>query len=324
MNILVTGAAGYFGSVLVFDLLRQGHAVRGVDALFFGEPRITVAEFSRHYDFVRADLRDRAAVARVVEGMDAVVHLAALVGHPICDGHPETSQEINVGVTAHLIDAARSAGVPRFLLASTCSNYGITPAGVLADESTPLKPVSIYAETKVQAERCVLGAAAAGFDAAVFRFATLFGLSPRMRFDLLLNELTRDAWLEGRIVLRGADTWRPFIHLDDASRAVQMWLAAPDAGTSGQAVNIGGLNLRKRDVGDLLAHHVPRLRIDVADVDSDGRDYSVSLARASSVLGFTAARTAEEGITAVLHALQAGEFDHPMSHRYTNVRATIG
>ena len=321
MKILVTGAAGYFGSVLVPSLLRRGHDVRGVDALMFGGGGIERLAANDRFELVRADVRH--PLAQALEGVDAVVHLAALVGHAICDKDPDATREINHLAARHLLASARDAGVTRFLFASTCSNYGVTPTGTIADEDTPLKPTSLYAETKVAAEGDTLAARSATFHPTIFRFATLFGMSPRMRFDLLLNELVRDAWSSRAIILHGADTWRPFLHVEDASAAVNVWAETPAAVTSGAVFNVAGENVRKRDVGALLQAELPDLRVSAAAMEHDVRDYRVSVEKARRLLGWSASRSTRDGVREILEALAGGAIPDPGGAQYTNLEPRL-
>ena len=319
-RILVTGAAGYFGSVLVAALLRGGHRVVALDALLFGGHGLGAAIGDPAFQFIHADLRDAGVPGPALEGVHAVVHLAALVGHPICDKNTDAARRINIDATEALLALAGRAGVRRFLYASTCSNYGVTPPGILADESSPLHPLSVYAETKTAAGQLTVSAASSDFHTTVFRFATLYGMSPRMRFDLLLNELVRDAWISRAITLEGADMWRPFLHVRDAAAAVEAWLAAPDRDISGQVFNIAGDNIRKRDLGDLLKLVVPDLSVTLSGTAGEPRDYRVSVEKMRAILRFSPTRTTAEGVREIFDALEAGLVADPSSQRYTNLQ----
>ena len=222
MHVLVTGAAGYVGSVLVDVLLRAGHQVRGVDALAHGPaPSLLLAWGEDEFEFVRADVTDADAMGSAVVDVDAVVHLAAIVGDPACAREPELAKAINVGATRALVRAARDRDVGRFVFASTCSNYGkLDDPNAFATEDWPLRPVSLYAETKVEAELDVLEQSADGFETCCLRLATVYGVSPRMRFDLTVNEFTRDVLLAGDLVVYGEQFWRPYVHVRDAAAAV--------------------------------------------------------------------------------------------------------
>jgi nucleoside-diphosphate-sugar epimerase len=193
---VVTGGAGYVGAVLVEELLARGRKVRVIDALVHGSvPSLLLAWGHRDFEFVRADIRDREAVRAALSGAGAVVHGAAIVGDPACSRQPELAREVNLDATRALLDDAEAAGVDRFLFASTCSNYGRLDGDAVATEEFPLSPISLYAETKVASELEVLARSDNGLCGSCLRFATVFGTSPRMRFDLTVNEFARDALL---------------------------------------------------------------------------------------------------------------------------------
>src|SRR5208283_3524385 len=194
MNILVTGGAGYLGSTLVPLLLADGHRVRVLDILLHGGESTLGVWSHPSFEFVRGDICNRAELQSAVAGMDAVVHLAAIVGDPACSRQTDLARAVNLQASVALIEESERAGVPRFLFASTCSNYGkMKDANKYVDEETELSPVSLYAETKVAVEKALLQSGGNGrWCPTPMRFATLFGVSPRMRFDLTVNEFTME------------------------------------------------------------------------------------------------------------------------------------
>ena len=322
MHVLVTGAAGYVGSVLVDVLLRAGHEVRGVDALAHGPaPSLLLAWGEDQFEFVRADVTDADAMASAVEDVDAIVHLAAIVGDPACAREPELAKAINVGATRDLVRAARDRDVGRFVLASTCSNYGkLDDPNAFATEDWPLRPVSLYAETKVEAEVDVLEQSADGFETCCLRFATVYGVSPRMRFDLTVNEFTRDVLLAGDLVVYGEQFWRPYVHVRDAAAAVLA--VARGASRAG-----GRTGLQRRGERGELPQARPRrapprahsdAEIQFVKKDEDPRDYRVSFDRIEERLGFRAVRTVPEGIDEVIALLRSGLLDDPYAGVYRN------
>jgi nucleoside-diphosphate-sugar epimerase len=320
-SILVTGGAGYLGSVVVEELLARGYRVRVLDSLLHGSvPSLLLAWGHGRFEFVRADIRDPAARAHALEGVDGVVHLAAIVGDPACARAPELAREVNVEGTKALLEDGRAAGAKRFVFASTCSNYGKMNGGALATETFELRPVSLYAETKVMAEQEVLTRAADGLAGCCLRFATVFGTSPRMRFDLTVNEFARDALLSRSLVVYGQQFWRPYIHVRDAAIAILAALAAPRDGIRGEVFNAGDTrhNYRKLDLVNLLRERLPDLDVEFVHKDEDPRDYRVSFEKIKRELAFTPRRSVASGIDELIALLRSGLLDDPYAPIYRN------
>jgi nucleoside-diphosphate-sugar epimerase len=314
MRVLVTGGAGYLGSALVPILLRRQHRVRVLDALMFGASALDAPSRDPNFELCYGDIRSRECVRAALVGIDAVIHLAALVGEPACTADPELTAAINHQATREVLNAACAASVPRFIFTSTCSNYGLQQE--LADENTPLCPLSLYAETKVRAEHEVLSRTDAPIQACVVRLATLFGIAPRMRFNLLINQFCRDAVVHRVVSLYGSDAWRPFIHVEDAAAALALLLEAPAAKVQAQVYNVGSENARKRDVTDLLERHAPGLRIEQAQQAPDHRDYRVSFEKFARALGFVPARSLAQGVEELCGAIRRGAFHDPLDPKY--------
>lgn len=319
---LVTGGAGYVGSVAVEELLAAGHDVRVVDSLLHGNvPSLLLAWGRAGFEFVRADVRDRVAMRAALTGVDAVVHLAGIVGDPACARDPELAQEVNREATRALLDEAESAGVGRFLFASTCSNYGKMDDGsAYATEEWELRPVSLYAETKVDAERAVLERSGGRMATTGLRFATVYGASPRMRFDLTVNEFTRDVVVGGDLVVYGEQFWRPYVHVRDAARAIRAVLEAPAEAVGGEVFNVGATeeNYRKLDLVELLKERAPRAEIQFVHKNEDPRDYRVSFAKVEERLAFRPTRTVPDGIDEIVALLASGLIDDPYASIYRN------
>jgi nucleoside-diphosphate-sugar epimerase len=319
---LVTGGAGYVGSVVVDELLASGRSVRVLDVLAHGSvPSLLLPWGRAQFEFLKGDVRDEEVVGNALEGVDEIVHLAAVVGDPACAREPELAQEVNVEATQRLLEAAEAAGVSRLVFASTCSNYGkMTDSDVLATEEWDLRPVSLYAETKVHAERAVLERAKPSFATTCLRFATVYGTSPRMRFDLTVNEFTRDVVLTGDLVVYGEQFWRPYIHSRDAARAVRTVLDAPVEKASGQVYNAGNTdeNYRKLDLVELLKERVPTADVQFVKKDEDPRDYRVSFERIERELGYRTQHTVPQGIDEVSGLLKSGLLDDPFASIYRN------
>jgi nucleoside-diphosphate-sugar epimerase len=320
--ILVTGGAGYVGSVVVEELLGHGHRVRVLDSLAHGSvPSLLQVWGHDGFEFVRGDVRDESARAKALADVGAVVHLAAIVGDPACSREPDLAREVNLEGTHALLDEADRAGVERFVFASTCSNYGkMADSSQLATEDLELRPVSLYAETKVEAELDVLERSNNGLVTSCLRFATVYGASPRMRFDLTVNEFTRDMALAPELVVFGEQFWRPYIHVRDAARAVRTALEAPVEAVRGEVFNVGETreNYRKLDIVELLKERFPDATVSFVHRDEDPRDYRVSFEKVKEQLDFTAQWSVEAGIDEVSALLQSGLVGDPFAPQYRN------
>ncbi len=316
-HVLVTGGAGYIGSTLVPLLLDRGHEVTVVDRLFFGRdtlpahPKLTV---------VREDVR--RADPRVFEGKTAVVDLAGISNDPACELDANLTLSVNLegGKRTHRL--AHAAGVERIVFASSCSVYGHAE-GTALTETSPLRPVSLYARCKADCEAALLELGrTTGITATSLRFATVFGLSRRMRLDLAVNVMTKNAYVDRRVVVEGGGKqWRPFVHVRDVSEAIARTIEAQKDQVNGQVVNVGSNqgNSRILNLAYRVRDAVPGTEVDVARMDPDLRDYNVSFDKIQAVLGWTPARTIDEGIGEVLEALRSGELD-PGERRWYTLR----
>jgi nucleoside-diphosphate-sugar epimerase len=322
MRVTVTGGAGYVGSTLVPLLLGGGHWVRVVDALLHGGESLLGVWGHPRFEFIGGDLRDAATREAAVEGADAIVHLAAIVGDPACARVPDVAESINIDASMALLDAASGARGARFVFASTCSNYGrMADPAAFVNEASPLRPVSLYARTKVAVEEAVLTAGRAGACCATaLRFATVYGASPRMRFDLTVNEFTAEALARRRLVVYGEQFWRPYVHVRDAARAIAHVLGAPPELVAGQVYNVGSTkeNYRKLDIVELLRPVVPDAVIEYVPQGDDPRDYRVSFQRIADSLGYTITRCVADGIAEVAGMVQAGIVGDFTDPRYRN------
>ena len=317
---LVTGGAGFVGSVVVDELLRRGHRVRVLDSLLHGSvSSLLLAWTHPRFQFLRADVRNWEARRAALEGVESVVHLAAIVGDPACARAPEEARAVNLDATLELLGESRSAGVERFVFASTCSNYGKVAPESFADEESELNPVSLYAETKVAAEEAI-----SGVDGSIatccLRFATVFGTSPRMRFDLTVNEFTRDVAVKGELLVYGEQFWRPYVHVRDAARAIALVLDAPTEAVKSSVFNVGdeSQNYRKLDLTELLRERFPAAGISFVHKDEDPRDYRVSFSRIREQLGFGTEHAVADGIDEVVALLDSGLIRDPYAAIYKN------
>ena len=321
MRILVTGGAGYLGSVLSATLLDNGHHVRVLDNLMQGGRSLLSLIGHPRFQMVAGDVRHRDIVGSALEDVDAVVHLAAIVGDPACARDPELAVAVNTEASADLIAAAGRARVGRFVFASTCSNYGrMRDTSVAATEDHELRPLSLYAETKVATEQRLLAAADTGMCGTVLRFATLYGLSPRMRFDLTVNQFAKEAIVDRALTVFGEQFWRPYVHVRDAALAIATVLAAPADAVSGQVFNVGHSeeNYRKQDLVQLLRSHVPDLEVRQVHVADDPRDYRVSFDRIQARLGFVPKMRVPAGLAELVFAIESGIFERLDDPYYSN------
>jgi len=251
------------------------------------------------------------------------VHLAAIVGDPACARDPEIADEVNVQATHSLVADAKAAGVERLVFASTCSNYGrMADPSVPITEQGELRPVSLYAEQKVAMEQMILGGGSDdGLSATCLRFATVYGVGRRMRFDLTVNEFTRELWADRKLEVFGEQFWRPYIHVRDAGRAVRTVLDAPLESVRGEVFNAGrsGENYRKLDLVEEIKRQLDRGEVSYVRRDEDPRDYKVSFDKIRAELGFETLMTVPDGIGEVIAALDAQAFGDPFDPRYKNI-----
>ena len=323
-KVLVTGGAGYIGSVLVRLLLEDGHEVKVVDTLEFGGESVVELLNNERFTFVKGDVRDEALMESALQGMDAVAHLAAIVGDPACAKQPELTRSINLDGSKRVYQLANAAGVKQFIFASTCSNYGKMddPDGYVVETST-LAPVSLYAETKVEFEQFLLSHKDQDVTCVptCLRFSTVYGLSPRLRFDLTVNEFTKELALERELVIFGEQFWRPYCHVVDLSRSVLAVLNARAEKVAFEVFNVGDTseNYQKKMIVDEIKKRLPDAKISYVERQEDPRDYRVNCDKIRDVLGFKITKTVPDGIDQILQVVQDRFIQDPDSQRYRNV-----
>lgn len=322
MRVLVTGGAGYIGSHVVSELLTHGFSVGVLDNLSFGGQSLLSVWSHPRFEFLRGDLRSEEDLKVAVAGAEAVIHLAAIVGDPACKRDPDLATAVNLDASLRLIEHCRRAGVRRFLFASTCSNYGrMADRNGFVDETAELAPQSHYARTKVAVERVLLDPATVGdVCATCLRFATIYGVSGRMRFDLTVNEFTARLLVNKRLVVYGEHFWRPYMHVRDAARAVRTVLQAEPSKVRANVFNVGSTsqNFTKRELVEMIAPLASDASIEYVPQQDDPREYRVSFKKINEVLGFETTKTVYDGILEVAGALTNGVISNWTDAVYRN------
>ena len=320
-NILVTGGAGYIGSVLTRNLVLSKYNVKVLDSLVFGQDGISELVSNNSVNLFVGDIRNKEIIPDVLKEVDCVVHLAAIVGEPLCSKIPKAARQINEFATKYLIDSCKKSGVQRFIFASTCSNYGSSLGFV--NEDTPLESLSLYSETKVKSESYILDSKEDNFEPCILRFATAYGISPRMRFDLLVQEFIRDALIDKKISIFGPDHWRPLIHVDDIASAC-ITAIENSSNISGEVYNVGDneQNYTKMNLAQLVQKYVPSSTIEVTGSKQDLRNYRVSFDKIKNKLNFNVSKTVEDGILEILDQINNNILD-PKESQFSNLSKAV-
>lgn len=303
-RVLVTGGAGFIGSHLTRMLLDQGYQVRVLDRFDYGRSGLEALTTHPRLEVLQGDICNSRDVSRAVRDVDGVLALAAIVGDPACNLDPEETINLNYAATKILVEACNFYGVRRLVFASSCSVYGASENELLTERSR-LNPVSLYARTRVLSEN-ILFDRRGDVEPVVLRLATVFGLSPRMRFDLVVNTLTARAVVDRRIAVFGGNQWRPNVHCRDVARAFILALEAPAAAVAGEIFNVGGdaLNHRIAELGAMVARIVGGVKVEQHDEVADPRNYRVSFAKIRRTLGFVPEYTVAAGIREVAAAVR--------------------
>ncbi|MBN1668902.1 MAG: NAD(P)-dependent oxidoreductase [Anaerolineales bacterium] len=331
-HVLITGGAGYIGAYLAGELLRLGYLVTVVDELLYGGESLLAYFQHPNFHFVKSDVWEPRAI-RQAQRSDwprpaAIVHLAALAGFPACQAvGRQVAWRYNVESTQQVFEQAVALGVERFIYISTYTIYGLSADGQPVTEMAPLNPQSLYAETKVAAERFLFAQAQASCMPIIFRPATLYGLSPRPRFDMIVNQFVLDAYLKRSLMIYQRGYSRSFVHIHDAVQGIILGLQAAEERVRGQVFNVGSDqgNLTKDDVVSLVLKRLPETRVTYKDLTFGGdmRDIIVSFEKIRTQLGFEAQLTVDDGVREVLHALRTGIVRNPQEPQYRNARFIV-
>jgi nucleoside-diphosphate-sugar epimerase len=319
-SVLVIGGDGYIGSALVPNLLAKGYHVRILSLFLYGTDSIQKILGHPRLEILHADFRQVDKVVEAMRDIDAVIHLGAIVGDPACALDEDLTIDVNVMATRMIAEVAKGHGVNRFIFASTCSVYGAS--NEILDENSVLVPVSLYARSKIACERILVTMADDRFVPVYLRFGTIYGLSERPRFDLVVNLLSAKAVVDHEITLVGKEQCRPFVHVDDAAAAVLRTLEAPRSVVRNEVFNVGSddQNRTIEEIGQLIHAEVPMAAIrDLGSAD-DRRNYRVSFAKIRNKLQFVPRWTLEQGIEQVTTAVRLGTIDDYRNPKYSNVK----
>ena len=325
-HVLVTGGAGYVGSGLLRELLSEDYYVTCVDKLMFGGESLLDIWHNNNFTFIKCDLNDWDSFNKILSdnNFDAVIHLAAIVGDPACKMYSDLANKTNWDSSKWLIDKCKEIGISKFLFASTCSNYGKMddPESYL-DEDSKLAPVSLYAELKVKFEQYMLNEMTKSDDfvPTSLRFSTVYGLSPRMRFDLTVNEFTKDLSLDRELVIFGEQFWRPYCHVKDFSNAFITVLKSPTEKVAYNVFNVGDTqeNYTKQMLIDEIKKVLPESKIKYVNKNEDPRDYRVNSDKIKRELGFEITMRVSDGIKEVKRMVQEGVVQDPEDQKYYNI-----
>jgi len=318
-NILLIGGEGYIGNVISQKLLSKNYKIVSIDNLLYNNQFCVLNKIqSENYRFVYGDMLDTTTIDTLIDASDAVVLLAGLVGDPITKKYPEESALINNQGVKNVIDLCAKFNTKKFIFVSTCSNYGLIENNQLADENYKLNPLSLYAKSKVTAEKYILSLEdKTDMNPTILRFATAFGLSPRMRFDLTISEFIRDLAIGNELLVYDANTWRPYCHVQDFATLIEMVIHAPEETVSFEVFNAGSEvnNATKQMIVNLILKRIPNGKVLYQKNGSDPRNYRVSFKKVKSILGFEPIYTINDGIDELLDAINNHVFDAVDSNR---------
>lgn len=319
-RVLVVGGAGYVGSALVRQLLSRGYIVRVLDLLLYGDRATAELRAHPRFEFCHGDFRNIEAVVTCMHDVDAVVHLGAIVGDSAGDLEPEITREVNVVATRLIAEVARGYGVRRFVFTSTCSVYGASDE--LLDEHSATNALSLYAKSKLASEEILLGLTSSTFSPVILRLGTLYGLSYRPRFDLVANLLVAKAMRERAITIVDGEQWRPFLHVEDAARAIARCLEVPATQIAGQVFSVGSTeeNYQLKQIASAICDLIPGTKVTMIEAEGPRRNYRVSCEKIKRRLGFHLSRTVHDGILEIRGAIASGAIRDYSATEYDNFK----
>lgn len=302
MKVLVTGGAGYIGNYVVEEVLNNGHEVRVLDSMLWGDDALEPLRENDRLEIREGDIRHIENLSYAVERCDAVIHLAGIVGDPACGVNEQATQAVNVEATKSLVEVCKLHDIQRLVFASTCSVYGASELMEL-NEGSYLNPLSLYAESKIDSEEIILHETHDMFSdneitPTILRLGTIFGWSRRMRFDLVVNILTAKASLEGDIPVFGGEQYRPLVHVHDAARAFAAVLEADEEEVAHQTFNVGDndLNYQIKKVGQIVEENVDGAEVRFVEHKEDERTYRVSFDKINHILGWETKHDIADGV----------------------------
>ena len=325
-NILVTGGAGYVGSGVLRELLRNNFKVTCIDNLMFGGESLLDILNDENFKFINCDINDHKNLLEVFlnDNFYGVIHLAAIVGDPACKMYSDLAMKTNWDSSKKLLEMSANNGVSKFIFASTCSNYGkMKDSDAYVTEESKLAPVSLYAELKVKFENYMLHEMRKieGFSPTSLRFSTVYGLSPRMRFDLTVNEFTKELALGRQLLIFGEQFWRPYCHVRDFANAFITVLNSKTEKVSHNVFNVGDTkeNYTKKMLVNEIKKILPDSKIKYVKKDDDPRDYRVNCDKIKNELNFKVSMTVPDGILEIKRVIQEKLIQDPENQKYYNI-----
>ena len=310
-KILITGGAGYVGSYLISEALKNKFKVRCIDLLIYGEESLKNFHKNKNFEFYHGDIRNEKDLEKSLQNVDCVIHLASIVGDKPCQVAPNSAYQINYEGTIKLAELAKKKNIKKFIFASTCSNYGISDINSYATEETKLNPASFYAETKIDCEKFMEDIADENFATISLRFATAFGLSFRTRFDLTVNSFAYEAVTENKLYVFAAETWRPYIHVADMAQIIINLIHSEKIVGGNKVFNAGFTkqNHTKKELLIMLKKILPNLLIESIS-NEDPRNYKVSFKKLENFLKVDPTISVKAGFNEIIKSLKSNKELH--------------
>lgn len=311
-KVLLIGGGGYVGTVLTQYFLDSQQKVVCIDRFIY-DNKWSIVNFEKHknYQFINGDFSNYNLLDSIIDGVDHVVILGGLVGDPITKKYPKTSEKINDIALKKCIDYFDDKNISKVIFISTCSNYGLVPENILADENYELRPLSLYARAKVDNEKYLLSKKGkVNYSGVILRFATAFGLSDRMRFDLTISQFTRELYMNKELLVFDENTWRPYCHVNDFARLIELVFKSKKELVDFEIFNAGGTdnNYTKKMIVEAILEKIPNCHINYNQNDSDPRNYRVDFTKVKKQLNFTPKYDLRFGIEELLTAFENGKY----------------